>query len=112
MLACREDKGGGESSHPFAAFCFPNGAQANQLLMHGMIRVGVATSHQFPIYLSDSMASSFPPFAEKGQLCIKSQLSWARVLFGKRVTAQPARNRGMAYPHLAGNSRLREALFA
>jgi hypothetical protein len=58
------------------------------------------------------MAASFPSLAQKGQVWIKSHLSWARLLFRKRATAQPARNRGMADPHLAGNSRLREALFS
>jgi hypothetical protein len=62
-VACREDKGDGKRSHPFAAFFFPNGAQANQLLIHRRIRLGVTMGHQFSIELGSSMATSFPPFA-------------------------------------------------
>jgi hypothetical protein len=71
--------------------------------------VCVATGHQFSIQLSDIVAASFPSFAEKGEVWIKTGLSWARLLFGKRATPQPARDRGMAYPNLLSNGRLREA---
>ncbi len=74
--------------------------------------MGIAIGNQFPMQLSDIVIASFPSRGEFFEMGIKSGFSWAGLLLGKRVTAQPARNRGMAYPHLAGNSRLREALFA
>ncbi len=62
--------------------------------------------------LSDSVAACFPAFAEKGEMGIKVSPSRAWLLFGKRLHAQPPRDRGMGYPNLISNSCLREAELA
>ena len=90
----------------------PNGAQANKLLIHSMIRVSVATGDQFSMQLSDIVAASFPSSGELFERGIKRGFSPARLLLGKRATLQPARDRGMTYPNLGSLGRLREALFA
>src|SRR5260370_42301166 len=77
-----------------------------------MIRVSVATGDQFLMQLSDIVAASFPSSGGLFEMGIKRGFSPARLLFGKRATLQPARDRGMAYPNLVSNGRLREALFA
>jgi hypothetical protein len=74
--------------------------------------MGIAIGNQFPMQLSDSVTASFPSSGELFEMGIKSGFSWAGLLFGKCTTAQPTRNRGMAYPNPVGNSRLREALLA
>src|SRR6266851_1934810 len=86
--------------------------ETNQLLIHRPVRVGVATGYQFPMQLSDIVATSFPSSGEMRQVWIKTGHTLPRLLFGKRGTFQPARDGGMADPHLVGNGRLREALFA
>ena len=83
--------------------------QANQLLIHGSLRVGGATGHEFPVQLSDIVAACFPALAEKGEVWIKMRPSRAWLLFGEHGPFQPARDRGMAYPNLGGLGRLREA---
>lgn len=85
--------------------------QANQLLIHCMIRVGVAIGDQFPMQLSNIVAACFPASGEFVEMGIKRGLSRARLLFGKGGTFQPARDRGMAYPNLLSNSGLAQALF-
>jgi hypothetical protein len=65
-----------------------------------MIRVSVATGDQISMQLSDSVAASFPSSGELFEMGIKRGFSPARLLFGKRATLQPARDRGMAYPNL------------
>jgi len=107
--ASRARRGGRGSRSEAWGFFRPKGAQANKLLIHRLIRVGVATGHQFPVQQSDSVAACFPPFAEKGEGRIKMRPSRTRLLFGKRATAQAARDRGMADPNLVGDGRLREA---
>jgi hypothetical protein len=62
--------------------------------------------------LSDSVAASFPSSGEMGEMWSKTGHTLPWLLFGKRATLQPARDRGMAYPNLVGNGRLAQALFA
>src|SRR5260370_19297410 len=50
--------------------------------------------------LSDIVAACFPAFVEKGEAWIKTGHTLPRLLFRKRATLQPARDRGMAYPNL------------
>src|SRR5579864_4155837 len=110
--ASRARRGGRGSRSEAWGFFRPKGAQANKLFIHRLIGVCVATGHEFPLQLSDRVAACFPPFAEKGEVRIKMRPSRTRLLLGKRATAQPARDRGMAYPNLVGNGRLREAELA
>ena len=42
--------------------------ETNQLLIHGMIRVGVTAGYQFPMQLSNIVAASFPSSSEMRQV--------------------------------------------
>ena len=69
----------------------------------------------FPLVIphkGDIVAARFPPFAEEWQMRIKFHPVLARLLFGKCVTVQPARDRRMAYSNLVGDGCLREAKLA
>ena len=80
--------------------------------MYEPIGEGVACRYQFPMQLGDIVAARFPPFAEEWQMRIKFHPLLARLLFGKCVTVQPARDRRMAYSNLVGDGCLREAKLA
>src|SRR5260370_42655791 len=75
----------------------------SKLLMHEPIGEGVACRYQFPMQLGDIVAARFLPFAQEWQMWIKFHPLLARLLFGKCVTVQPARDRRMAYSNLVGD---------
>jgi hypothetical protein len=58
---------------------------------------------------SDIMAASFPPFAQKWQVCIKTDHTLPWLLFGKRVMSQPTRDCGMTHANPIGDGHLTQA---
>ena len=53
----------------------PFGKQADQMLIHCMIRMGIAISDQFPMQLSDIVTASFPSSCALFEMGIKSGFS-------------------------------------
>lgn len=84
----------------------------NKLSVHVSIRQGVSCGDQFPMELSDIVATPFPPLCHLFEVRIEPRLPLEWFLFRKGALAQPARDRCMAYPHLGGDGGLREAQLA
>ena len=72
----------------------------------------VPIGYQFPVQLRNSGTASFPSFDEVGQMGINAGGSRARLLFGKRAIAQPARNGCVTDPYMFSDGGLREPLLA